>query len=176
MTERRRREPRKMTWKHRWARFNAPFLAKSLRHLADQIDHLVPGTPVLAFPIVFSTGEGVFIMGEITVSTDDSSISASVTYLDSKGNSTQPADVPVWESSDPAVASVEASEDGMSATVSPLSSGDGSGGAAAIISVVAHDDDGEEVRSEGTVTVRPGDAVIGEVTFTPSGEEATTTA
>ena len=37
------------------------------------------------------------------------------------------------------------------------SAGEGSAalGAAAVISVVAHDDDGEEVRSEGTITVQP---------------------
>jgi hypothetical protein len=166
----------------RLARHNGPFIAKALRALAQWLEHLFPGPAVVAVPVIFSL-KGVTAVGEITVTTDDSSVNASVSYLDAKGNQTSPADVPVWESSDPDVASVEGSADGMSAVVTPLSSGEGAGGAAAVISVVAHDDDDEEVRSEGTITVRPGDAVIGEITFqapteggggseTPPDEEA----
>jgi hypothetical protein len=59
----------------------------------------------------------------------------------------------------------------MSATVTPLSSGDAAGGTAVVISVVAHDAEGDEVRSEGTVTVQPGEVLIGEITFS-SGSEA----
>src|SRR6185295_14131907 len=80
-------------------------------------------------------------------------------------------DTPVWSSADDSIASVEASADGLSATVTPLSSGDADGGTAVVISVVAHDAEGDEVRSEGTVTVRPGgEVLIGEITFLASVE------
>jgi hypothetical protein len=39
-----------------------------------------------------------------------------------------------------------------------------------VISVVAHDNEGDEVRSEGTVTVQPDDVLIGEITFTAAAE------
>jgi hypothetical protein len=150
---------------------NGAFIAKALRELATWIEKLAPGPAVVATPVMFSMG-GVRAMGEITVTTDDGPFTASVAYLDAKNNPTSPADTPVWESSDPNIVSVEASADGLNATLNSVSSGDGSGGAAAVVSVVAHDDDGEEVRSEGTVTVRPGDAVIGEVTFQAPSEAA----
>jgi|SRR4029077_8686103 hypothetical protein len=159
-----------MNFKDRFLRLNAPFLTRFLRFLADQIEQLIPGTPIVATPVIF-TSEGITKMSEITVSSDLAELSASVTYLDSKGSPTVPADVPVWSSSDETVATVTAADDGMSATIVPLNPG-GAGGSAAVISVVAHDDDGEEVRSEGTVTVQPGDAVIGEVTFDAPHVEA----
>jgi hypothetical protein len=62
----------------------------------------------------------------------------------------------------------------MEATVTPLSSGDAAGGTAVVISVVAHDNEGDEVRSEGTVTVQPDDVLIGEVTFAATAEPAPT--
>ena len=161
-----------MKFLDRLIQHNGAFIAKALRELASWIDKLVPGKAVLATPVMFSTTGGVRVMGEITVSTDDGPFSASVSYLDAKGNQTQPADTPTWESSDPNIASVEGSADGYSATINSVSAGEGSGGAATVVSVVAHDDDGEEIRSEGTVTVRPGDAVIGEITFTAPTETA----
>jgi uncharacterized protein YjdB len=109
-------------------------------------------------------------MGEITVNAGDPPVSATVAYKDAAGNPTEPFDVPEWESSDDSIATVEQTDDGMTATVTPVGSGDGAGGAAAVISVVAHDDDGEEVRAEGTITVRPGDIAIGEITFTAGAE------
>ena len=94
-------------------------------------------------------------MGEITVSDDSGPVNATVAYEDAQGNPANPADTPTWSSSDESVATVEASSDGLSATVTVGSGGGGAGegsaalGAAAVISVVAHDDDGEEVRSRG---------------------------
>lgn len=121
--------------------------------------------------ITFEQG-GLQAMGEITVSDDSGPINATVAYEDAQGNPANPADTPTWASSDESVATVEAAGDGLSATVT-VGSGTGSAGegsaalgAAAVISVVAHDDDGEEVRSEGTITVQPsGDIVIGEIEF-----------
>lgn len=102
-------------------------------------------------------------MGEITIPDDSAPIGATVGYKDAKGVDTHPADVPVWSSSDDSVATVEASEDGLSATIVPGTPAPE--GSAVVISALAHDDDGEAVISSGTVTVQPGDAVLGEITF-----------
>lgn len=147
--------------RHQLLRVIAPHLAARLREIAAFLDHAFENPK---HALVMFGSEGGIIVGEITVQDDAGTLTASVAYLDAKGVATRPADVPVWSSDTPEVASVEAAEDGMSATVTvgvPASPA----GSAAVISVVAHDDDGEEIVSAGTVTVQPGDAVIGEVTF-----------
>lgn len=101
-------------------------------------------------------------MGEITVKDTDPGPSATVTFLDIHGHETEPDDVPQWSSDNEAVATVAASDDGKSATVSlPGEVG------AAVISVQSTDTDGTVVLSQGTITVQPSEAVIGSVEFTP---------
>lgn len=152
---------------NRLAEHNARLLAELLRSLADQLDAAVPGPPVVAFPILFSDGEE-FAVGSITVGDDAQPLTASVTFKDAKGYDTQPSGVPQWSSSDDSVASVEASADGLSATVTVGAPG------AAVIEVSETDESGEEITAQGTVTVQPGDAEIGDVSFSEGGGGAVT--
>jgi hypothetical protein len=143
-------------------------LARILHFIASEIDP----RPSFTGTVYFTTSEGEKSMGEITVNEGDPTISATVSYVNkATGNPAEASDTPVWESSDSTIASVEASSDGLSATVTPVSSGDADGGTAVVISVVAHDAEGDEVRSEGTVTVRPNpdEVLIGEITFSAGG-------
>lgn len=105
-------------------------------------------------------------MGEITVPDNAAPLNASVTFLDAEGHETTADTTPVWSSSDESVATCEAAEDGMSASI-PI----GAPGAA-IISVSATNDDGSTAEAQGTITVQPGDAVIGSVEFEESEEPA----
>lgn len=146
----------------RLAALNAPFLSKSLRALAEQIEHLFPGPPVMATPPIFHT-EGEVQMGMISVQDDASPLHASVTFLDAEGNPATPDDVPSWTSDNEDAATVEAAEDGLSATVTIGAPG------AAIISVDTTNTDGSTVHSQGTITVLSGDVVSGDVQF-DSGE------
>lgn len=148
-------------------------LARVLHFIAAEIEDLLPGQTISG-SVTFTTSEGEKGMGEITVNEGDPPISATVSYVSaSTGEPAEASDTPVWSSADEVIASVEASEDGMSATVTPVSSGDADGGTAVVISVVAHDREGDEIRSEGTVTVRPGDEqLIGDITFA-AGESDT---
>jgi hypothetical protein len=150
----------------RFAALNAPFLAKNLRALAEQIEHLFPGTPVMATPPIFHY-EGRTEMGMISVEANAAPLHATVVFLDAEGNETTPDDVPQWSSDNDASVSVEASEDGLSGTCTPT----GVAGAA-VISVDTTNTDGSTVHSQGTITVLPGDAVSGDVQF----EEAAPTA
>lgn len=101
-------------------------------------------------------------MGEITVKDSDAPFGATVTFMDAKGAQTTPDDVPQWVSDNEDAATVEAADDGMSATVTPGLPG------AAVISVDSTDTDGTQLTSQGTVTVQPGEAVIGDVEFQPA--------
>lgn len=140
------------------ATLNAPFLAATLRKLADEIEQLFPGSPKWTTEVIFIKG-GVYSMGAITVKDSDAPFGATVTFLDAKGAATNPDDVPQWSVDDPNVATVVASDDGLSATVTPGLPG------AAIVTVSSTDTDGSVVSSQGTVTVQPGEAVIGDVEF-----------
>lgn len=102
-------------------------------------------------------------MGEITVPDNAQPLNATVTFLDSEGSPTTADSTPTWSSSDESVATATASEDGMSASVEIGAPG------AAIITVTTTNDDGSTATAEGTITVQPGDAVIGSVEFTESG-------
>jgi hypothetical protein len=141
-----------------WARLNAPFIVKVLRKVAQDLEHLVAGSPMMATPPIFTT-EGETTMGMISVEDGSGPLSATVVFLDAEGNETTADDVPQWSSDNDAVASVEASEDGMTGTVTIVTPG------AAIISVDTTNDDGTTVHSQGTVTVLPGNAVTGDVEF-----------
>jgi uncharacterized protein YjdB len=102
-------------------------------------------------------------VGEITVPDDSQPLNATVTFLDSEGSPTTADTPPVWASSDESVATVTAADDGMSASVAVGAPG------AAIVSATTTNDDGSTATAEGTITVQPGDAVIGSVEFAPGG-------
>lgn len=144
---------------HRLARLNAPFLSKSLRALAEQIEKLFPTQPVMATPPIFHDSKGVPSMGMISVQDDAAPLHATVVFLDAEGNEATPDDVPSWTSDNEAAATVEASEDGLSGTVTIGAPG------AAIISVDTTNTDGSTVHSQGTITVLSGDVVSGDVQF-----------
>jgi hypothetical protein len=129
-----------------------------LRHLADEFDALYPGPPVLGFPVVFL--KGAPCMGAITVKDSDAPFSAAVTFVDAKGDATTPDDVPTWSTDNASAVGIVAAADGLSAEITPGSPG------AAVVTVSTTDTDGNVVLSEGTVTVQPGEAVIGDVEFT----------
>ena len=106
-------------------------------------------------------------MGMISVQDTAADLTATVVFLDAEGNETTADDVPQWSSDNEDVATVQASDDGMSATFVIGSPG------AAVISVDSTNEDGTSVHSQGTITVLPGDAVSGDVQF---AEGDTTTA
>lgn len=108
---------------------------------------------------LYHTTEGSHQMAEITVKDSSAPLSATVTFLDAKGAETSPDDTPAWSSSDETVTSVTASDDGLSATLTIGLPG------VALIEVRSVDTDGTEVVAQGTVTVQPGEAVIGSVEF-----------
>ena len=100
-------------------------------------------------------------MGEITVpDTTADPLSAAVSFVDAHGHPTTADDVPAWTSSDETVASVTASEDGLSAEVAIL----GAPGSS-VITVNSTNDDGSTVTATGLVNVAPGDAAVGSVEF-----------
>lgn len=142
-------------------RIDAQRLAQGLRELAEQIGLGLSGQARVSI-IAFVTKEDIS-MGAITVKDVDSELTASVTFLDAKGNPTEPDDLPVWASSDENVATVTASSDGLTATVTPGNPG------AAVVSVSSTNSSGDAMASQGTVTVLPGPAEsIGDVTFEPA--------
>jgi len=148
---------------------NARVLAREMRKAADLLDVAAPGPPLVAVPVLFHPTGGI-AMGEITVTVDAEPLGASVKFLDSKGNETQPDETPEWSSSDESVASVSASDDGMTGTVTVSSPG------ATVIEVsTVETNTGEDIIAQGTVTVQPGDTVVGSVEFAESagsgGEE-----
>lgn len=106
-------------------------------------------------------------MGVIEVKADSLPLGATVKFLDAEGHETPADDVPRWSSSDEAVATLTVSEDGLSAEVAV-----GGPGASQIEVRSTEANTGAEVVAAGTVTVLPGDAVVGDVTFTaPTAEE-----
>lgn len=143
--------------RRRFLRQNAALLSEWLRKTASQLDDLIPGSPALGF--MYFTQEGA-LMASITVPDDSAPLAASVSFLDSEGSPTTADDVPAWTSSDESVATLTASEDGLSAEVAIGAPG------VALIDVTTTNDDGSTASAQGTVLVQPGDAVMGEVSFT----------
>jgi hypothetical protein len=132
--------------KRDWRRF-------SLAKFITWLDQFFAGSPTHAVLFIGGT------VGEKTVPDNATDLSATVTFLDAEGSPTTADSTPVWSSSDEAVATLTAAEDGMSATVAVGSPG------VALISVTTTNDDGSTATAEGTLTVQPGDAVIGSVEF-----------
>ena len=94
---------------------------------------------------------------------DDKVVTASVSYKDAKGFAAQVQGAPVWASDNADVASVVASDDGFSATITP-----GNSLGMAQISVTADADLGdgvENVVALGSIEVIAGKAVAGDVSF-----------
>jgi len=154
------------TFFQRLIQYNARFLAKELRKLADQLDAAAPGKPVAAFPLTFYTTQGGPEVSDIQVPDDSGPLNAVASFLDARGNPTNPGATPTWTSSDETVATVEAAEDGMSAVVTIV----GGLGASQITCTdpESADDDTDDVIAVGTVSVVPGKAVVGDVQLTPS--------
>jgi len=147
----------------RFREIHAHALSSWLRALADEIDRLAPGPPKFGV-VFFKTKGGESSMSEITVKDDAANLTATFKLFDSEGNETTPDGTPTWSSSDDSVATPTASADGMSATIAVGAPG------VCVIHVSAfetHDGEGDptEIVAEGTVTVQPGDAVIGSVEF-----------
>jgi hypothetical protein len=142
-------------WK-RLAQVNGPFIAETLRRLAREIELLTPGEPALGF--VMFHNEGIH-MSAIQVVDTSLPLNATVSFLDAEGSPTTADDIPAWSSSDDSVALATASEDGLSASVAIGAPG------VALITVMTTNDDGSTAEAQGTITVVPGDAVIGDVSF-----------
>lgn len=122
----------------------------------------------LTSPVRFAliVWKGVSV-GELTVKDTSGDLNAAVTFLDAEGHETAPDNVPAWTSSDETVATVTPSEDGLAATVAV------GGPGVALIEVRVTETNEEtqesyEIVAQGTLTVQPGDAVIGDVSFTSS--------
>jgi hypothetical protein len=152
---------------------NAGLLSTILHTIAEKIEETAPGHPhsvSAGWQYTLKPGQEVsFDMGEISVSNEDAgTLSATVSFTDAGGHPTTADDVPSWSSSDESVASVAASEDGLSADVT-ITGTPGS----AIVSVHSVNDDGSEVDAAGTVHVMAGDATMGSVEFTQSAEAPT---
>ena len=104
-------------------------------------------------------------MGELTVRDTHPDLTATVTFLDAEGHETTPDQTPSWSSSDETVATVTASDDGLTATISV-----GGPGVALIEAreTETNQDTGDtaDIVAQGTLTVQAGDAVIGSIEFT----------
>ena len=149
---------------------NAQLLALVLRTVSERLEEAAPGPPATVIagwqqPITDRTEVD---MGEISVSNEDTTaLTGEVSFKDAKGKATSADDVPQWTSSDDAVATVLASEDGLTANIT-IHGEPGS----SVISVHSVNDDGSVVDATGLVNVAAGDAVIGSVEFkdaTPAG-------
>lgn len=93
---------------------------------------------------------------------DDKTTAAAVTFLDAKGKPAKVDGAPVWASDNEAVATVVASDDGMTAIVTPVDLG------TAQISVTADADLGSgttTLTGIGTVEVVAGTAVTANINF-----------
>jgi hypothetical protein len=147
----------------RLVRLNARFLADALRATAREIELLEPGSPALAFPIIFYQEE-VPLMGQITVKDSAGPFRAALSFVDAKGSPTEPDDVPVWEIADETVATAVVDADGKGAEFTPGSPGDAEA-ATTQVTVTSTDNDGTVVTAIGSITVVSGEAVLGDVTF-----------
>src|SRR3954470_16284743 len=92
--------------------------ARTLIHIARFVEanFPLPGPPVAGIILYHLHPKGVAVM-ETTVKDNAEALTASVRFLNAEGNETPPDDTPQWTSSDEEVVTVEASGDGLSATV-----------------------------------------------------------
>src|SRR6478735_6390416 len=127
----------------RWSANHPPMSFNKLNvvELSRFAEQFFAGSPIFAYPVLFNKGDRL-IMGQITVKDSDAPLGATVTFLDAKGATTTPDSVPTWASSDETVATVQVSDDGLSAVVTIGNPG------ATVISVDTTDNDGTVVHSE----------------------------
>lgn len=127
--------------------------------LCEWLQTLFPGPPV-GVVFLFTVNERT-TMGEITVPDDETTLRSTITALDAEGHPTTFDTVPTYESSDESVATVTASEDGLTATYEIGAPGD------AIITVHTGitDPDDNEVVGKGTIHVTPGGVAVLSVDF-----------
>jgi uncharacterized protein YjdB len=134
---------------------------RTLTALARLVESLSPG-PSVAGLLLFTDRKGRLAVAETIVSADVGTIEAHVRFLDAGGNETTPDTTPTWASSDETVATVEADEDGLSATVTVV----GKAGAAVVAVETTESETGDTIHCEGTLTVQASDVTVsGEVTF-----------
>jgi hypothetical protein len=129
--------------------------------LAFDQQHAPPGTA--RFAVILFHGKDS-TMGELTITDETTTLTGTVSFLDAKGATVPPDSTPTWTSSDETVATVEASDDGLTATITVGAPG------VTIIEASEQETDTESgdvsaVVAQGTLTVQPGDAVIGSVEF-----------
>lgn len=149
-----------------WQRFvEQGSLSRLLRAAATEVDLLEQQAGEAALAVmVWHPTKGGPLVGALTVKDTSGDLAATVTFLDAEGHETTPDQVPVWTSSDETVATVVPADDGLSATISV--------GGPGVALIEAHETEtveetGEtsDVVAQGTLTVQPGDAVIGSVEF-----------
>jgi hypothetical protein len=149
-----------------WDRFvENGSLSRLLRMAAVEVERLETGAGGAAVAVmVWHRTKGGPLVGELTVKDTSGDLAATVTFLDAEGHETSPDQVPVWSSSDESVATVTAADDGLSATIAV-----GGPGVTLIeareTETVEETGETSEVVAQGTLTVQPGDAVIGSVEF-----------
>jgi hypothetical protein len=123
----------------------------------DEYLQLIPGPPVFAILILHGKEPH---MASIEVPDNSPALNATVRFLDAEGYETPADDVPGWSTSDFTVADIAPSADGLTCTVEI-----GGPGVALITVTSVEANTGNTVVAQGTITVTPGDAVIGDVTF-----------
>ena len=106
----------------------------------------------------------------MAIFTNDQAVTATVKFTDKKGKPDKVDGVPVWASDNADVAVVTAADDGMSASIV---SGDLTGEEpwTANITCTADADLGEgvvQLIGTGSITYTGGQAVVSEITFTPT--------
>lgn len=99
----------------------------------------------------------------------DVPFTATATFEDAAGYTVPPDDVPVWATSDPTIATVEASADGTSATFTVVGR---AGSCTATCSSV--NKSGTKIVLQGAIIIAAGDATQGALTL-PTGPTAGTT-
>jgi hypothetical protein len=151
-----------------WERLLQSSVGDVLERLAEV---LAPGEAVTMAASLsrtsISNGKVEVDMGEITVEDTSGPLIASAVFRDIHGHETEPDEVPEWTSSDEAVATVEAAEDGKSATITVV----GPGAAVINVNTTETAEDGTETEMNGNclVTVNTGDVTSIEVNVGPAG-------
>jgi hypothetical protein len=146
----------------------APLITLILRELAYLVESAIQNEPAAGVIWFITTEQGDSPVGQITVPDDHAPLTATVSWVDSEGSPATPATTPTWTSSDESAATVDSvSEDGNTATISIGSPG------ATVIQVDTTQEDGDVISATGTITVEPGEVVLGEVNFEESAPEPT---
>lgn len=141
-----------------WARHEFGHVFTVLDEIEDRLDELMallPG-PAVRASISFDQGG---TMPDISVQDDHAPLTGTVEFKDAKGAVTQAEGKPTWASSDESVASVSASDDGLTATVTVGNPG------AAVISCDSIDADGTDIAAAATVTVTSGPPATGDISL-----------